>query len=639
MKLASCFCALLVATLLAASPALAEPVLANGDRWPVSSSRAVAVGGSYVYMARGNVLTILNTSLGATGQIDLGAEIRCISYANNLVSAALGSAGLAIVDVSAPAAPSVESTFKPADGTSVGSVFVSGNYAYIANIGNRFKIVDVSDPTDPDEVGSEALSGLLVSAVNVHVSGNVAAVTDQVNGLHLIDVSSKSNPQWESVVAIAGAFDARLDGSYAYVASISGGLDIVDISDISGPEQRGSYKPVDGYSVGVFVNGNSAWLADQVNGLHEINIADKDNPILSSTTAGTIGAYSVSTDDGTNVYVCDHEQGIQRVAGGAASYEAPCEAINLYVDDDDYLYVVSGSAGGAAADEGLRILDAYNPGNIGYESFVETPGQAYGVFVAGNYAYVADGDQGLQVIDVSDKVTPGAPVNEDTSGTAYGVFVSGNYAYVADGGSGLQIIDVSDKSDPGAPVNEGTSGTAYGVFVSGSYAYVADGGSGLQIIDVSTQSSPSTSGSYDTDGTAYGVYVSGRYAYVADGVQGLKIIDVSDKSSPSIVGSYDTDGTARGVFVQNGYAHIADGTNGLVVLDVSDPTDPSKINAWSTDTTAEALGVHVVGEYVYAAEGLGGAAIYRLTDEDPFEPTTPPDSGSGGGCFITGLGF
>ncbi|WP_319524035.1 hypothetical protein [uncultured Desulfosarcina sp.] len=600
MKLASCFCALLIATILAASTALADPVLTNGDRWPFGSPRAVTVGGGYVYMARGNVLTILNSSLVAQSAIDLGAEIRCICYSeinlNGYIFAAMGSAGLSIVDVSTPTAPSVESTFEPADGTSVGSVFTSGNYAYIANVGNRFKIVDVSDPTDPDTIGEETLSGLLVSAVSVHVSGNVAAVVDQVNGLHLINVSSKSNPQWESVTAIAGAFDAHLDVSYAYVASISGGLDIVDISDLSDPELRGSYTPTDGYCLGLFVYNNTAWLADQVNGLHEISIADKDAPSLQQTYGNATGAYSTATDDGTNVYVCDHEQGIQRVAGGGASYESPCEAINLYVDDDDYLYVVSGSASGNADDEGLRILDAYYAGNIGYEGFVETPGQAYGVFVDGDYAYVADGDQGLQIIDVSDKASPA-------------------------------IV--------------GTCGTtsAQAVFVSGNYAYVADGSSGLRVIDASTKASPAISGSYDTSGTAYGVYVSGRYAYVADGDQGLQIIDVSDKSSPSVVGSYNTDGTARGVFVQNGYAYIADGTNGLVVLDVSDPTDPSKISAWSTGTTAEALGVHVVGEYVYVAEGLGGAAIYYLTDEEPFEPTTPPSSGGGGGCFIANLGF
>ena len=38
--------------------------------------------------------------------------------------------------------------------------------------------------------------------------------------------------------------------------------------------------------------------------------------------------------------------------------------------------------------------------------------------------------------------------NYDTSGNAWGVQVVGNYAYVADGFSGLQIIDISNPSTP-----------------------------------------------------------------------------------------------------------------------------------------------------------------------------------------------
>jgi hypothetical protein len=635
MKVASRLFVLFFTITLTASAALGAPVLKTGDRWPVSSPRAVAVDtvNHLVFMARGNALTVLSEALAVRGRIDLNAEIRCISYSNGSIFAATGSQGLVLVDVTDPTDPQKRSTFTPADGSSVTSVFASGSYAYITNVGNKFKIVDVSDLSDPDEIGAEALSGLLVSAVNLCVYGDVAAVVDQVNGLHLLNVANKSAPQWESITPIAGAYDVHLDGGYAYVASIAGGLDIVDIADRSNPEPRGSYTPTDGYSVGVLVDGDTAWLADQVNGLQEIDVSDKDNPGAASTVTGTLGAYSLAIDGGS-VYVCDYSAGLQRVVGGATVFTPPADAQRLFVDDNDYLYVVD-----SGADEGLRILDAFNPGNIGYLSFVETPGQAYGAFVAGNYAYVADGDSGLQIIDVSDKSNPGAPVNQDTAGTACGVFVAGNYAYVADGDSGLQIIDVSDKSNPGAPVNQDTAGTACGVFVAGNYAYVADGDSGLQIIDVSDKSNPGAPVNQDTPGTAYGVFVSGNTAYVADGDAGLQIVDISSKTAPAIIGSTDTAGTAMGVFVRNGYATVADGTNGLVTVDVSDPSTPSKINAWSTGTTANALHLHVVGEYVYVAEGLGGTAIYQLTDEEPFVPTQSSGSGGGGGCFITSLGL
>ena len=68
---------------------------------------------------------------------------------------------------------------------------------------------------------------------------------------------------------------------------------------------------------------------------------------------------------------------------------------------------------------------------------------------------------------------------EDTTGDAYGVYVSGDYAYVADGSSGLAVIDISDPTDPGLPVYEDTTGSARNVYVSGDYAYIADWSSGL----------------------------------------------------------------------------------------------------------------------------------------------------------------
>ncbi|MHA1960692.1 MAG: hypothetical protein ACW99U_10690, partial [Candidatus Thorarchaeota archaeon] len=74
---------------------------------------------------------------------------------------------------------------------------------------------------------------------------------------------------------------------------------------------------------------------------------------------------------------------------------------------------------------------------------------ARGVFVSGDYAYVADWDDGLAVINISDPTNPGTPVYEDTRGLAYDVYVSGDYAYVADLNTGLAVIDISDPTNPG----------------------------------------------------------------------------------------------------------------------------------------------------------------------------------------------
>ena len=123
----------------------------------------------------------------------------------------------------------------------------------------------------------------------------------------------------------------------------------------------------------------------------------------------------------------------------------------------------------------------------------ETSGDAHGVYVSGDYAYVADGWEGLAVIDVSDPTNPGTPVYENTPGDARGVYVSGDYAYVADGWEGLAVIDISDPTNLRTPVYENTPGFASGVYVSGGYAYLADIW-GLVKIDFSEPIDPGTPG-------------------------------------------------------------------------------------------------------------------------------------------------
>jgi len=54
---------------------------------------------------------------------------------------------------------------------------------------------------------------------------------------------------------------------------------------------------------------------------------------------------------------------------------------------------------------------------------VDTPDIASGVYVSGDYAYVADWTSGLQVVDMSDPTNPTIAGSVDTPGAAYGVCV------------------------------------------------------------------------------------------------------------------------------------------------------------------------------------------------------------------------
>jgi len=190
-----------------------------------------------------------------------------------------------------------------------------------------------------------------------------------------------------------------------------------------------------------------------------------------------------------------------------------------------------------------------------------------------NYIAIAAGD-GILIVDVKDPENPKVVGLLDTDGYAEGVYVSGNYAYVADGRDGLVIVDISNPENPKKVGHLDTDGYAQGVYVLDNYAYVADEWNGLVIVDISDPSSPDQVGHFDTSGWAFSVYVSGNYAYVADGDNGLVIVDINDPKNPKQVGHLDADGRAQGVYVLDNYAYVADWDNGLVIVDVSDPENP-----------------------------------------------------------------
>jgi hypothetical protein len=287
------------------------------------------------------------------------------------------------------------------------------------------------------------------------------------------------------------------------------------------------------------------------------------------------------------------------------SYNTPGDARGIFVSGN-YAYV---------ACSGLWIIDVSDPSNPKFKGSYNTPDRANEVTVSGDYAYVAAWESGLQIIDIKD---PSNPTFKGAYGTPYprkalDVAISDNYAYVTNDAN-LLIVDVSDPSNPTLKGECYSPFTARAVVLSGNYAYVADFASDLEIIDISDSSNPTFVGSYDISGNAWGIDVSSNYAYLVGGSYGLQIIDVSDPSNPSLKGVYDTPGEAFGVTVSENYAYVADDTS-LQIIDISDPSNPIFKASYETS----AWRVVISGNYAYVAARESGLQIIALgpeTDSD-----------------------
>jgi hypothetical protein len=148
-----------------------------------------------------------------------------------------------------------------------------GNYAYVVALEEfsgggydiKLRIVDVSDPTRPREVGQYAPTGKKVYAVIV--GNNYAYVGVSGSGgsaLHVLNISNPANPQF--VREITNVDDLEGDGGTVagnrlYLVHGTKGISIWDISQPDNPQRLGSLD-TPGVARSVAVSGNYAFVSE-----------------------------------------------------------------------------------------------------------------------------------------------------------------------------------------------------------------------------------------------------------------------------------------------------------------------------------------------------------------------------------------
>jgi hypothetical protein len=332
-------------------------------------------------------------------------------------------------------------------------VFVSGQYAYVANYGGvncssgGIDILDVSNPSSPESIST--ISGTANCYIDVFVSGrHLYAISD--GGLEIYDISAPANPAYKgknynyTPTPIDGGI--YVSGQYAYVAVRDFGFNpsrivVFDVSNPADPKMT-DYISYDNPNItgpkGIYVQGGYAYVANSdTNALEIINVSDPYNIYQ----AGLI-------DDAS----CDAANGNDCKLAGASS---------VYVSGP-YAYVTGSS------DQGVEILDVSDPANpLHAGSISGTPDlqNPRNIYVSGRYAYVTSWRR-VAVIDVSDPANPSLiGLIADNDGTnffnsSYDIAVVGKYAYVTDDSFGLVALDISGIDAPAASIGSLAVGSA-----------------------------------------------------------------------------------------------------------------------------------------------------------------------------------
>jgi hypothetical protein len=527
-------------------------------------------------------------------------------------------------------------------------IAADGNHAFIAEDRSAsvpesaLRIVDITDPAAPLEVGEIVFSGermadrLAVTQVSVFVGASFWEWDEELQSFLLrseVQVFERVTPSTltpRSVVALDGEVRG-LDAAGSSLFTIESGstLRIFDASNLTAVAPTGSLA-LNADVHHVHVEGAIALLSEAKTHLFPANppglrIIDVSNPV----TPSEIGFAELPNDarsvdvGGTTAVVVLRDatyccaEGIHTVDLSNPSDPQPLTRLILGGYPTDVRMSGSLAFVSNGNQEGTYVIDVANPGSPEIISDFLPDATSSALELVAGTALLAAGDD-LALIDLQDVTRPLAISNSVTPGDADAVRVQDGVAYVADGEEGLRILDVSN---PFATVLLGslaTTGRTRSLLLDGPIAYLADGDAGVRIVDVSDPTSPVVLGNLDTPGHAAALGLSGNRLYVADQVGGLRIVEVSDPTQPVELGSVATGETTRGVDVVGELAYMADGGAGLRVIDASNPTLPVEIGVLDPPNPSTVYDVQVVDDLAYVADS-NGMRVVDVSIQPPVE--------------------
>ncbi len=300
--------------------------------------------------------------------------------------------------------------------------------------------------------------------------------------------------------------------------------------------------PLPSANEGVHVLGDYAFVAGGQAGIHSVDISNPANPVLIQSLNTTryarwIKVMSVPYLQGIRD-VAFLVEGIEGVAtfdvtrpDSIYSFDQSATATDLftiYIDmpeDPSEPFMVYA----AESWKGIRIFeqDPGTPGRLVYNgAFAGTRGWARDIEVRDGYAYVADDEMGMTVMDVRVPVLGSIRLAGwvDTPGNAQGITLGGDHAFIADGREGLHVMRIVDPENPVSVARLHLDGFCVDVKYRDQKVFLAARDGGVHIVDVSNPARPQLIGTVITSfATGLSLCNSGVVA-VSDRDMGLVLL-------------------------------------------------------------------------------------------------------------------
>jgi len=374
------------------------------------------------------------------------------------------------------------------DAEGVIALAVGDGFAYLATNDSSLIVMDISDPTEPEESARIELPAaavcltvengtLLFGYPYLYNGDNMPIEYEGERGIHVMDIENPEEPEEIGSYLTNGiACEVQVVGDYAYLAAGPEGFRIIDVSDSIRPVEIASFIPEGGDIRLLHVVEDYAYLADWSFGLRVVDISDLDNleeiglfeieNRISTIQVEDDYAFIGTTRDG---FIVD----VSHPAEPALSYETGDNWDCLYVDGLN-LYVINSRV--------LTIFDILSPEEPEELGETEIESNALDFVVEGDYAFISG---------------------------QRSVFKNTTAGY-------FQVIDVSDSENPEAFNVIPFESVGNSIYVSRGCAFIAEDDWGILVYDVTSPEHPIQLGYFDTPGVALGIYEADGLVYVAD---------------------------------------------------------------------------------------------------------------------------
>lgn len=587
-------------------------------RWPYGSCKAVYVSDDYAYISNGCVMSVLDISDPASpkwiGEVETPGIIRDIYIWRHYAYVANGRDGLRVIDVSNPSNP-VEVGNMPM----ASCIALTGSRGLIyASNGRNVAIINVTAPTGPELIYSiNTYENNWDVSLLLKNSRKYLCIANAITGLRILDVTDTYDMAEVITFDTLGSVrDVFVSGNYVYVASYNK-MFIIDLNDPMNPEIIGSCNTPYQFC-NIFVDEGYAYITDELHGgLWIVDVSNPEYPVIKGNLNLNRGGSEGIFVKNQVAYVAHGSGGMQIMDVSLPTKPQIVSIFNSgnYLENiivvEDYAYTIGGTS--------LVIFDVSNPAHPDYHSsLLIDESYIVDLNISGAYAY-AVGYFGLGIIDISDPDNP-AVIGEYQIKNAWSVYVKDQYAYMTTS-DGFHVIDVSNKTNPQRVWLYSTENPANAVNVDGYYAYLTESNEGFKVFDISNPVNPVLIGHLKSTIYMNQIHLSETYAYVGARHNGMKIIDVSAPDNPREVSLFKGGFYWAGdLYVNNNFAYVTDGINGLRVIDVTLPENMKETARFKTGGFA--TDIFVSGNLIYLTGGDSGLYILKNENADDSEHIT-----------------